>query len=227
MKISEVEKGSMLVVKVFAKIMKDGMELKSQRSVDFSVNIQKIYSTAIAVDEIKTAATPGDKSGKSMITVGFQSKNAIIDLYLYEGDSPPIVWENVTIKHARGDKGPCHVIIPSKDGEKLNRRHAFRLEVHAPASIFIGRARMQIDGIVRDVSSNGFSIITSKKDIRGNEEIRAEMTDEDKVIVMSGVCVRKREVSDGRYLYGCKMKFDNPELRKYINQKQRQRLKTN
>lgn len=223
MKISEIEKGSTLVVKVFSKVMKDGVEMKSLRSLDFTVNVQKVYTTAIAVDEIKTAAAPG---GKGMVTVGFQSPNVIIDLYMFEEDTPPIVWENVTIKHARGDKGPCHVIIPSKDGVKMNRRHAYRLEVHAPANIQVGKGRVQVQGVVRDVSSNGFAIITSKEDIRGGEEVRAEMVDKDKVLVLTGVCVRKRVATDGRYLYGCKLKFDNPQLRKFINEKQRQRMKT-
>ena len=170
MKISEVEKGTNLVVKVFPKVMKDGVEVRSQRSLDFSVNVQKVYTTALAVDEIKTAAAPGDKPGakgdRGMATVSFQSAKAFIDLYLFVDDTPPIVWENVTIKHARGDRGPCHVIMPTKDGVKMNRRHAYRLDVHAPANISVGRERVQAQGMVRDVSSNGFSIVTTRKCVR-------------------------------------------------------------
>ena len=230
MKISEIEKGSDLVVKVFPKVMKDGVEVRSMRSLDFSVNVQKVYATAIAVDEIKTAAAPSDKTGtkkeKGMATVSFQSQNVFIDLYLLEDDTPPIVWENVTIKHARGDNGLCHVIMPSKDGVKMNRRHAYRLDVHAPANITVGRERVQVQGMVRDVSSNGFAIVTTKEDIRGGEEVRAEMFDKETAIMLVGACVRKRTMSDGQFLYGCKMKFYNPQLRKFINEKQRQRMKT-
>ena len=225
MKISEIEKGSDLVVKVFPKVMKDGVEVRSMRSLDFSVNVQKVYATAIAVDEIKTAAAPSDNTGtkkeKGMATVSFQSQNVFIDLYLFEDDTPPIVWEN-----ARGDNGPCHVIMPSKDGVKMNRRHAYRLDVHAPANITVGRERIQVQGMVRDVSSNGFAIVTTKEDIRGGEEVRAEMFDKETAIMLVGACVRKKTMSDGQFLYGCKMKFDNPQLRKFINEKQRQRMKT-
>ena len=77
MKISEIEKGSDLVVKVFPKVMKDGVEIRSMRSLDFAVNVQKVYATAIAVDEIKTISAPGgkpgDKKDKGMATVSFQS----------------------------------------------------------------------------------------------------------------------------------------------------------
>lgn len=196
MKISEIEKGSNLVVKVFPKVMKDGVEVRSMRSLDFSVNVQKVYATAIAVDEIKTAAAPSDTTGtkkeKGMATVSFQSQNVFIDLYLLEDDTPPIVWENVTIKHARGDNGPCHVIMPSKDGVKMNRRHAYRLDVHAPANITVGRERVQVQGMVRDVSSNGFAIVTTKEDIRGGEEVRAEMLDRRRQSCLSGpACARK------------------------------------
>lgn len=225
MKISEIEKGSTLIVKVFPKIMKDGEEVRSMRSLDFSVNVQKVYMTALAVDEIKTS-TGDEQSGKNMVTVSFQSQNVFIDLYLLEDGMPPIVWENVDIKHARGDHGPCHVIIPTKDGVKMNRRHAYRLDVHSPATIYVGRERMQVPGMIRDVSTNGFAIITTKEDIRGGEEVRAEMADQDNTIVLTGVCVRKRATSDGSFLYGCKLKFDNPQLRKFINEMQRQRMKT-
>ena len=63
MKISEIEKGSNLVVKVFPKVMKDGVEIRSTRSLDFSVKVQKVYAAAVVVDEIKTAAASGDKAG--------------------------------------------------------------------------------------------------------------------------------------------------------------------
>ena len=116
--------------------------------------------------------------------------------------------------------------MPSKDGVKMNRRHAYRLDVHAPANITVGRERVQVQGMVRDVSSNGFAIVTTKEDIRGGEEVRAEMFDKETAIMLVGACVRKKTMSDGRFLYGCKMKFDNPQLRKFINEKQRQRMKT-
>ena len=117
--------------------------------------------------------------------------------------------------------------MASKYGVKMNRRHDYRLDVHAPANISIGRDRTsQIQGIVRDVSSNGFAIITTKEDIRGGEEVRAEMFDKETAFMLVGVCVRKCTMQDGRFLYGCKMRFDNPQLRKYINEKQRQRMKT-
>lgn len=226
MKISEIQKGSTLVVKVFSKVKKDGVEIRSQRSLDFGVNVQKVYATALAVDEIKTSTGTEDKNGKGMVTVNFQSQNVFIDLYLLDDDIPPVVWEDVTIKHARGDNGPCHVIMTTKDGVKMNRRHAYRLDVHAQANIYVGREHIQAEGIVRDVSTTGFAIVTTKSDIRGNEEVRAEMFDNDNVIVLGGICVRKRTVADGRYLYGCKLKYDNPQLRKFINEKQRQRMKT-
>ena len=41
MKIGEVEKDSHLIVKVFSKMMKDGEEVRSPKSLDFPVKIQK------------------------------------------------------------------------------------------------------------------------------------------------------------------------------------------
>ena len=47
MKIGEVEKDSHLIVKVFSKMMKDGEEVRSPKSLDFPVKIRRreyIYS---------------------------------------------------------------------------------------------------------------------------------------------------------------------------------------
>lgn len=48
MKIGEVEKDSHLIVKVFSKMMKDGEEVRSPKSLDFPVKIQKVYPTGLA-----------------------------------------------------------------------------------------------------------------------------------------------------------------------------------
>jgi len=170
MKIGEVEKDSHLIVKVFSKMMKDGEEVRSPKSLDFPVKIQKVYPT--------------------------------------------------------GDNGYCHVIIPSKDGTKMNRRHAYRLEIHAPANIYVGQSDEQVGGTVRDVSATGFAIITHKDGIRRGESVRAETLNQELEMPLAGVCVRKKTIAKDKFLYGCKLKYEDPNLRKFINEKQRARMKT-
>ena len=98
MKIGEVEKDSYLIVKVFSKMMKDGEEIRSPKSLDFPVKIQKVYPTGLAVDEIRTVVPAGDNGEESTFTVAFDSPNVLIDLYLLKDDMPPVVWEDITIK---------------------------------------------------------------------------------------------------------------------------------
>ena len=211
MKIGEVEKDSHLIVKVFSKMMKDGEEVK----------IQKVYPTGLAVDEIRTVVPAGDNGEESTFTVAFDSPNVLIDLYLLKDDMPPVVWEDITIKKAKGDNGYCHVIIPSKDGTKMNRRHAYRL-----ANIYVGQSDEQVGGTVRDVSATGFAIITNKDGIRRGESVRAETLNQELEMPLAGVCVRKKTIAKDKFLYGCKLKYEDPNLRKFINEKQRARMKT-
>ena len=226
MKIGEVEKDSHLIVKVFSKMMKDGEEVRSPKSLDFPVKIQKVYPTGLAVDEIRTVVPAGDNGEESTFTVAFDSPIVLIDLYLLKDDMPPVVWEDITIKKAKGDNGYCHVIIPSKDGTKMNRRHAYRLEIHAPANIYVGQSAEQVGGTVRDVSATGFAIITNKDGIRRGESVRAETLNQELEMPLAGVCVRKKTIAKDKFLYGCKLKYEDPHLRKFINEKQRARMKT-
>lgn len=226
MKIGEIEKDSILIVKVFSKMIKDGEEVRSPKSLDFPVKLQNVYPTGLAVDEIKTVVLAGDKGEESTFTVAFDSPNVLIDLYLLKDDMPPVVWEDVTIKKAKGDNGYCHVIIPSKDGIKMNRRHAYRLEIHAPANLVIGQGTEPLSGIIRDVSATGFAIITNKDGIRRGESVRAETLNQELSMPLAGVCVRKQTIAKDKFLYGCKLKYEDPNLRKFINEKQRERMKT-
>lgn len=34
------------------------------------------------------------------------------------------------------------------------------------------------------------------------------------------------EIEKDKFLYGCKLKYEDPNLRKFINEKQRERMKT-
>ena len=43
---------------------------------------------------------------------------------------------------------------------------------------------------------------------------------------LAGVCVRKKTIAKDKFLYGCKLKYEDPNLRKFINEKQRARMKT-
>ena len=43
MKIGEIEKDSILIVKVFSKMIKDGEEVRSPKSLDFPVKLQNVY----------------------------------------------------------------------------------------------------------------------------------------------------------------------------------------
>ena len=108
----------------------------------------------------------------------------------------------------------------------MDRRHAYRLEIHAPANIYIGQRTEPVGGTVRDVSATGFAIIINKDGISRGEAVRAETVNQELEMPLVGVCVRKKTIAKDKFLYGCKLKYEDPHLRKFINEKQRARMKT-
>ena len=56
--------------------------------------------------------------------------------------------------------------------------------------------------------------------------MRAETVNQELEMPLVGVCVRKKTIAKDKFLYGCKLKYEDPNLRKFINEKQRARMKT-
>ena len=120
----------------------------------------------------------------------------------------------------------------STESKPYNRRQSFRCFVGRPTGVRFGASRVAHDALIRDVSINGFAIVSDEKlPVEKNQVVHIVLTDyfEDTVekynFHLYGIIVRIQELEKGSFLYGCKLNNYVPGLEAYIMKKERLRLK--
>ncbi len=155
------------------------------------------------------------------------SNNIRINLMLIREGKVPIVWKNVTCKIIKENEQSYYQITSYSEGYENNRREAFRLFIGNDGVAQVGINKKALEVIVRDVSENGFSFVTSTDvTMAVGEPVRLVFIDLDITFSLMGIVVRKVNVNEKEVLYGCKLSVKNNKLLKYINDKQRQEIST-
>jgi hypothetical protein len=158
-------------------------------------------------------------------TIGFSDKFQVNFLYKLEGRL--FLWENVTVKLVKFEGGIYHMIDLDGDGKPFNRRDAYRMYIGEDMPLYVNTATgpTALSVLVKDLSETGVGFIT-KDDIDIDRTIRLKLKDNNAIINMSGVIVRKEFLDNlGSFLYGCKFNEKNNHLSKYIAKRQAEVLK--
>ncbi len=160
--------------------------------------------------------------------LNLSSDNIRINLMLIREGKVPIVWKNVACKVIKENEQAFYQITSYSEGYENNRREAFRLFIGNDGVAQVGINKKALEVIVRDVSENGFSFVTST-DVKMavGEPVRLVFIDLDITFSLMGIVVRKVNVNEKEVLYGCKLSVKNDKLLKYINSKQRQTISAN
>lgn len=158
-------------------------------------------------------------------TIGFNDNCRIRLIVKIEGKV--YLWDNVTIKLVKYDGVIYHKIDLVGEGKPHNRREAYRMYIGEDMLIYINTSSgpLAISVLVKDLSETGVGFIT-KEDIEPDRTIRLKLKDNNSMISLSGVIVRKELLSHlGSFLYGCKFNEKNNKLGKYIARKQGEELR--
>ena len=156
------------------------------------------------------------------------SESVAINIVMIRENKSPMVWKGVGVACVHEKSGSFYKITASGEGFEINRRGAFRLFVGISGVAQLGINRKAVDVIVKDVSENGFSFVSSE-DIENviNMPVRLVFNDFNKNYSLMGIIVRKVIINETKVLYGCQLSVNNSQLEQYINQKQRQMLSMN
>ena len=163
----------------------------------------------------------------------FHAKNLITDLHIAPSDSAPMVFKNVQITLMKKGEGEyCYAVHTIAEGKVLNRRQAFRCHVGLSTSIQCGSNHAVHDGVIKDVSITGFSVVAyNETEFYENQVIHVLLSDyleelaENFSFHLYGIIVRKEEIDGGRFLYGCRLNNKVPGIDAYIMKKERLRIK--
>lgn len=159
-------------------------------------------------------------------TVGF-SDNCTIN-FLYKIDGRVFLWENVNVKLVKYDDDIYHKIDIIGDGKPHNRREAYRMYLGEDMAIYVNTPTgpTALSVLVKDISETGVCFI-AKDDLDVNRTFRLRLKDNDTIISLSGVIVRKEAIPHlASNLYGCRFSEKNNMLVKFIAKRQGEQLKS-
>ena len=90
------------------------------------------------------------------------SESIAINIVMIRENKSPMVWKGVGVACVHEKSGSFYKITASGEGFEINRRGAFRLFVGISGVAQLGINRKAVDVIVKDVSENGFSFVSSE-----------------------------------------------------------------
>lgn len=162
--------------------------------------------------------------------VGFRTKGLVIRLQITNASDQKVYeFTNVEILNVKTqDEQIHHKMICKKPGKQINRRTAVRVWLGKEGIAQIGTNRVAYEVVVKDISVSGISFIFHK-DLNVEPGTIAHITFNDTEartkFSLSAIIVRKAELDEGKILYGCRLNQESPAIAKYVNDKQREKLK--
>lgn len=184
-------------------------------AMSFHSDVVAIKNNSVLINSIKV----NDQ------TIGFSDKCQLN--FLFKADGRVYIWENVYVKLVKYDGSICHKIDLYGDGKPYNRRNSYRMYIGEDMPLYVNTATgpTAISVLVKDISETGVGFIT-KEEIDIDRTIRLKLKDNNVIISLSGVIVRRDYLPNlGSYIYGCKFNEKNNKLGKYIAKRQAEQLR--
>jgi c-di-GMP-binding flagellar brake protein YcgR len=185
------------------------------KNMTFMSEIATIKNNSVLITSIKV----NDQ------TIGFSDKCQINFLYKTEGRL--FLWDNVSVKLVKYDGTIYHKIDIFGEGKPYNRRDSYRMYIGEDMPLYVNSSSgpSALSVLVKDISETGVGFI-SKDDMDVDRTIRLKLKDNNAIISLSGVIVRKDFLANlGSFLYGCKFNEKNNMLGKFLAKKQGEILK--
>jgi len=142
MKLTDITEGTEITIKAYTEF----------DSIEFNTNCVQVLDDSILVEPVKREKDP----------INFKSDIVKIDIILAREGQAPMVWKNVSITYIGYMNQEFHYITAFTVGFPFNRRSAYREYIGQIGTVQIGVNNMAYDIIVKDISSIGFSFVTSE-----------------------------------------------------------------
>lgn len=190
------------------------------QTMEFSTNIAEVHENCVF-------AVPLMQDGKML---GFGTKGLVLTLIVTDPEGGR-AWQfsNVKIRNIKTPDGTLyHEITCKSEGRQINRRGAVRVWLGEPGTASVGLGSKPFDVTVKDISVSGVAFFCSKDvEIQEGSLVHVQFKDEEANtrFDMNAIIVRSEEMERSRMLYGCKLNQESTAISKYVNDKQREKLK--
>ena len=203
------------------------VEASIQIVVGIGLQTMEFATTVKEVHEMCVYAEPLLQDGKML---GFGTKGLVLTLIVTDPEGGR-AWQftNVKIRNIKTQDGSLyHEISCKTEGKLINRRGACRVWLGEPGTAMVGLGGKPFDVTVKDISVSGIAFICSKdQDIPEGSIVHIQFHDADANtrFDMKAIIVRSEEMEKSRMLYGCKLNQESAAISRYVNDKQREKLK--
>ena len=161
--------------------------------------------------------------------IAFRGKGLIVDLLVTLPDEKPQLFKNVTVNVVKRKDGTlCYTVYSIAGSKVYNRRQSYRCYIGLETSIQCGLNRAAHDVIIKDISYNGFAVVSRENlELGINQTVHAVLNDymeetaENFNFHLYGLIARVQELENGLFLYGCRLSNPVPGLEQYIVKKER------
>lgn len=200
------------------------IEAGSEITIEVSLNDEKLEFKTHVIEQLKDTMViePIRVNGKFL---NVQAKGVKTSILYFSKNNPPMIWKEVELPAVLYKGESCYKCTDKRNASLLNRREAYRLLIGEEGVARIGTTKKSVGVLVKDISECGFAFIF-RADLKtfAGEPVHLVFDVDDMHFNLQGRLVRIAEISENRYLYGCKITIPNPNVAKYIAGKQREKL---
>lgn len=164
--------------------------------------------------------------------VGFDIDGIILVVYIINSsDGRVYQFNNISIHSFKDVDGNVYqeVSFKNPEGKVTNRRGAIRVWLGMDGKVKLGNAREEHSVTIKDISATGIAFICDEgTEVEMGMPITVTFHDEKtgRPFILNANVVRYTDIEDHRRIvYGCRFKNESDMVSKYVNEKQREKLK--
>ena len=206
-------------------------EIKAEAAVIISVaiglQILEFNTVAKEVYDDRIFCEPITKDDKM---VGFSTKGLVLSMIVADAEEgKAFKFSNVKIRNIKTQNGNLfHEVSCKTEGKLINRRGACRVWLGEDGVAIVGLGGKPFDVTIKDISISGIAFICSKdQQIPDGSIVHLTFFDEptNSKFSLGALIVRSEEMEKNRMMYGCRLNQESPAIAKFVNEKQREKLK--
>lgn len=226
MYINELETGTKINIEA-----SDGIKTLT---LDTTVASPRDAEDTAKLDEVKRAKpnmkfTVLDPIRREEKLINFVSDYVVSHMVaIVEGDKP-FIWRSVTIINMRLPKyGSVHIVLSGREAVSYNRRQHYRLTLDCNGVIKIRTQDKEsvYSVFVKDLSESGIGFsINGTQGLERGSGCLVEFSDSGQEFRVDAVVIRVQDMGNNRYTMGCRIRQRSAVIAKFINQKQKDRMK--
>lgn len=194
--------------------------------------------------QISIVAEMGDREVELVTTVAEPMNGAVLAHMIYQGgkrvsfhmeglslrmrvvhseENKVYEFRGVTISNVKtNDNQVYYKILCPLPSTAINRRNAVRIWLGVDGEV-VANGKI-IGAIVKDISLTGIAFIVDVP-LELKTPVLVNFEDMKQNFALGAVIVRKEVLEDGRILYGCRLGKESGNIAKYLNDKQRLKLR--